>query len=137
MAKLLRAVVAPDLGQMSIRELSGLVEWVISDFRAVGLGFIQDVMDAMDANGGDLTKVSTPVIGVSQKASDLMGDAVLRCKAVPADWKAKYVPSAKPKATVKKVQNRPHNPPLFQTPRPDSSGKGKEKKPGILDRKLW
>src|SRR3989344_2795484 len=89
-----KAAATVDLKKVSVRELRGLTTEDIADLRALGLGSVGAVMDAMNTHGGDLTKVSTPAVIISDQQSDRIGDAVLAHKGVPKKFAEKFEPSS-------------------------------------------
>ena len=56
----------------------------------LGIRTLTGAMNAMDANDGDLTKMSTPNVLVTEEMSDRIGRSILQHPAVPDEFKSEY-----------------------------------------------
>src|SRR3989344_4081490 len=117
------AHLATPLAGLSVRSLDLLNEDK-DELQALGFGSIKLLMDAIDGNDGDLTKISSIFYVIEPAQSDRIGDAVLADPRVPAEWKAKYQPSNQPSAPQRPAGNNPRRrqPDLTEPPiQPDDT----------------
>ena len=117
------AHLATPLAGLSVRSLDLLNEDK-DELQALGFGSIKLLMDALDENDGDLTKISSIFYVIEPAQSDRIGDAVLADPRVPAEWKAKYQPSNQPSAPQRPAGNNPRRrqPDLTEPPiQPDDT----------------